>query len=383
MRLLLSCLLFVSLILSATLANSQEKHLPLPKRSGYTPVQKLNNDGVKALAKHHLAKAKQLFYQAYLIDPNDPFTLNNLGYAAELEGDMDRAQRYYDLAAVNTSEALVNRSTDKEVEGKVVAKVAGRAAQGTMQVNQLNRQAVQLLNHDRAPEADLVLQQALKLDPKNAFTLNNMGFAKEKEGELEEAIQFYMRASGTRSREPVVVTSNDDWRGKPISEIAQRNAEKTQHRLNDSRNDVEAQVARLNLRGVSAMNRNDRTTARQDFQKAYKLDPNYSFTINNMGFLAELDGDKETAQTYYKQAQAGDRARAKVGVATRTEAEGQPLRQVAEQSTALMSSTLDAQAEARRQSGVSLTLKTRDNKPVKEKPRAQPAPSPKPPDQKQ
>ena len=251
-----------------------------------------------------------------------------------------------------------------------------------MQINQLNRQAVQLLNHDRAPEADLMLQQALKIDPKNAFTLNNMGFAKEKEGELEEAIQFYRRAAGTRSRDPVVVTSNADWRGKPISEVAQRNWEKTYRHLAE-KSDVEAQVARLNLRGVSAMNRNDRKTAREDFLKAYKLDPSNSFTINNMGYLAELDGDKETAETYYRQAQSAERAKEKVGVATRAEAEGQPLRQVAEQSTVLIDSSLEAQAEAKRQSGAPLTLRTRDNKPVVQKPRAQPAPSPKPPEQKQ
>jgi Flp pilus assembly protein TadD len=368
MRSLLSCLVLFLSVLRAAPAESQEKHLPLPKRSDYTPVQQLNHEGVKALEKHNLSKAKRLFYKAYLIDPNDPFTLNNLGYAAELEGDLDRAQRYYDQAGTNASEAIVRTSTDKQAEGKVVAKVAGRAGQGNMQVNQLNRQAVQLLNHDRAPEADLVLQQALKIDPKNAFTLNNMGFAKEKEGELEEAIQFYTRAAGTRSLDPVVVTSNDDWRGKPIWEVANRNADKTRRHL-DEHNDVDGQVARLNLRGVSAMNRNDRKTARQDFLKAYKLDHSNSFTINNMGYLAELDGDKETAQTYYQQAQSAERAKAKVGVATRAEAEGQQLRQVAEQSTALMASTLGAQAEAKRQSGAPLTLKTRDNKPVAEKPK--------------
>ncbi|HMF89482.1 MAG TPA: hypothetical protein VKL40_02485 [Candidatus Angelobacter sp.] len=382
MRSLRPSLLLLLLFLSVLPVKSQEKHLPLPKRSGYTPVQRLNHDGVRALEKHDLSKAKQLFYKAFLIDPNDPFTLNNLGYAAELEGDLDRAQRYYDLAALNTSEALVYRSTDKEAEGKVVAKVAGRAGQGNMQVNQLNRQAVKMLSHDRAPEADLVLQQALKLEPKNPFTLNNMGFAKEKEGELEEAIQFYTRAAATRSREPVVVTSNNDWRGKAISDIAGRNAENTRRQLAKN-NDVEAQVARLNLRGVSAMNRNDRKTARQDFLNAYKLNPSYSFTINNMGFLAELDGDKETAQTYYRQAQSADRAKAKVGVATRADAEGQPLRQVAEQSTGLMTSTLEGQAEAKRQSGAPLTLKTRDNKAVVQKPRAQPKPTPTPPDHKQ
>jgi Flp pilus assembly protein TadD len=239
-----------------------------------------------------------------------------------------------------------------------------------------------MLSHDRAPEADLVLQQALKLDPKNPFTLNNMGFAKEKEGELEEAIQFYTRAAATRSRDLVVVTSNNDWRGKAISDIADRNAENTRRQLAKN-NDVEAQVARLNLRGVSAMNRNDRKTARQDFLNAYKLNPSYSFSINNMGYVAELDGDKETAQTYYRQAQSADRAKAKVGVATRADAEGQPLRQVADQSTTLMTSTLEAQAEAKRQTGAPLTLKIRDNKAVVQKPGAQPKPTPAPPDQKQ
>ena len=379
---LLFRLLLVSLCLGAVAATSQDKHLPLPKRSSYTPVQKLNHDGVKALEKHNLSKAKQLFYQAYLIDPNDPFTLNNLGYAAELEGDQDRAQRYYDQAAANTSEAIVMNATDKQAEGRAVGKIAGRAGEHAIQINQLNRQAVKMLDQDRASEADLLLQQALKIDPKDAFTLNNMGFAKEKEGELEEAIQFYTRAAATRSREPVVVTSNSDWRGKPISEVAEHNAEGTRRSLSKN-SDVNGQVARLNLRGVSAMNRNDRKTARQDFQNAYKLDPRYSFTINNMGFLAELDGDKETAQTYYQQAQSAERAKAKVGVATRAEAEGQPLRQVAEQSTALMTSTLEAQAEAKRRSGEPLTLKTRNKKAVAPKPKAQPSPSTKPPEERQ
>ncbi len=377
MRSLLSCL--AMLYMFAAPAASQEKHLPLPKRSSYTPVQQLNRDGVRALQRHDLSKAKRLFYKAYLIDPNDPFTLNNLGYAAELEGDLDRAQRYYDQAGTNTSEAIVDRATDKQTEGKVVAKVAGQTARGAMQVNQLNCEAVRLLNNDRAPEADLVLQRALKLDPKNPFTLNNMGFAKEKEGELEEAIQNYTRAAATRSKEPVVVTSNNDWRGKPIWEVADRNAEETRRHLAKN-NDVAGQVARLNLRGVSAMNRNDRKLARQDFQKAYRLDPSNSFTINNMGFLAELDGDKETAQTYYRQAQSAERAKAKVGVATRAEAEGHELRQVAEQSTSLVSASLEAQAEAKRQSGAPLTLKTRNNRPVVEKPRAKPTPSPQPPE---
>jgi len=358
-------LLAFFLLSTAMQAGAQEIRIPLPKKSKYTPVQALNRDGVAALKKHDISKAKRLFYKAYLIDPNDPFTLNNLGYVAELEGNLDRAQRYYDQAQANTSEAVIDRSTSQDVQGKTVAKIAGHTAEGPLKVNQLNSEALGLLRQDLAPEADVVLQQALKVDPNNPFTLNNLGFAKEKEGELEDAIRFYDRAAATGSREPIVIAFNKDWRGKPISEVAQRNAEASRKEMGKEQ-DLQARVARLNLRGVSAMNRNDRQEARRNFQQAYKLDPNNSFTINNMGYLAELEGDKETAQSYYDQARRAKRASSKIVVSTRPEVEGRPVGQVAEQSTALVESSFAAQAESRRRSGAAPALRTRDNRIVVE-----------------
>src|SRR5580765_848740 len=262
------CLLAVSLFYGGVGASAQQLRIPLPKKSKYTPVQQLNRDGVAALKKHDIGKAKQLFYKAYLIDPNDPFTLNNLGYVSELEGNLERAQRYYDQAQANTSEAVIDRSTEEQVQGKTVASVAGHTAEGPMKVNELNSQALGLLNADRAPEADVVLQQALKIEPNHPFTLNNMGFAKEKEGELEEAIRYYDRSTATGSREPIVIAFNTSWRGKPISEVAARNASSSRKELSKSQ-DVQDRVARLNLRGVSAMNRNDPQVARENFQQAY------------------------------------------------------------------------------------------------------------------
>ena len=154
------CSLFRSLLVALILclaagATAQQIRIPLPKKSKYTPVQQLNRDGVQALKNHNIDKAKRLFYKAYLIDPNDPFTLNNLGYVSELEGDLDRAQRYYDQAKANTSDAVVDKATTQQVEGKAVAKVAGDVAGQAVTVNQLNNEAVRLLNNDRAPEADL------------------------------------------------------------------------------------------------------------------------------------------------------------------------------------------------------------------------------------
>src|SRR5579884_1441833 len=365
LSLLALCLVAFFMCCAAPNVVAQQVRLPLPKKSKYTPVQALNRDGVAALKKHEIEKAKRLFYKAYLIDPNDPFTLNNLGYVAELEGSLDRAQRYYDQARANTSEAVIDKSTADEVQGKTVAAIAGHTAEGPMKVNELNSEALGFLNRDRAPEADVVLQQALKIAPNDPFTLNNMGFAKEKEGELEQAIQYYDRSAATGSREPIVIAFNKSWRGKPISEVAETNAANSRKELSRSQG-VEDRVARLNLRGVSAMNRNDRKTARENFEQAYKLDPHNSFTINNMGYLAELEGDKETAESFYAQAQQAKRGNEKIVVSTRPEVEGEPIKLVAEQSTTLVESTFAARAEARRREGGAPALRTRDNRIVVE-----------------
>jgi Flp pilus assembly protein TadD len=362
------CLFFLALIAVQTM-NGEEHQLriPLPKKSKYTPVQQLNRDGVEALKKHNVDRAKRLFYRAYLIDPDDPFTLNNLGYVSEMEGDMNRAQRFYDQAQVNNSQALVEKSTVKEVEGKTVATVAGRTAEGPLRVNALNSEALDLLKKDRAPEADLFLQQALKLEPNNPFTLNNLGFAKEKEGELEQAVKYYNQAASTGSRDPVVIAINSDWRGKAISEIAARNAEKATQELSKSGN-TQDRVARLNLRGVSAMNRNERRTAREYFQQAYKLDANNAFALNNMGYLAEMEGDRETAQEFYERAREAERAGARVAVSTRPEAEGRSLDQVAQQSDSLVETKMQSDLEAKRRQAAPPALHTRDNRIVVDNP---------------
>jgi Flp pilus assembly protein TadD len=349
------------LLLLSSAALAQELRISIPKRSKATPVQQLNRDGVKAVEAHNYDKAKKLFYKAYLLDPNDPFTLNNLGYMAELDGDLDRAQRYYGLAADLSSDAVVDKATNDVVEGKPVAEVAGNAQDRNMQVNRLNIEAMSLLNKDRAPEADLVLQKALKVDGKNAFTLNNMGFAKEKEGELQQALSYYTAAAATRSQERVVVSSNSDWRGKPIAEIADRNAKKVRKDLQELNGNVDRQVALLNLRGVSALNRNDPEEARKLFEQAYKLDPQNAFAVNNMGYIAELSGDRETAEFYYAKAREAEHADSTVRLATRKEAEGQKLGAVALESDNKVQSSMAATVEARRASGQPVELRRRDN----------------------
>jgi Flp pilus assembly protein TadD len=353
---------------------AKDVRLSLPKKTKPTPVQKLNQEGVKEVEKHNYKKAKELFYKAYLIDPNDPFTLNNLGYIAELDGQVDRAQRYYALAAEQNSDAVVYKSTEKDAVGKAVDMVAGNAADNQMQINRANLYAISLLQKDRAPEADLALQKALQLDPNNPFTLNNLGYAREKEGEREDAYKFYTQAAQTHSDTPIVVTVRKQWRGKGIGEIAQRNADSVR-KLMESERDVPAQVARLNTRGVSAINRNDFALAKKYFEQAYQLDPKNAFALNNMGYLAEAEGDRETANFYYGKAQAADQASRRVAYASRKDVEGEKLAAVASDSDASVTRAMEEAAETRRRQGGPVVLLNRDNTPVVE-PLVPPKPEP-------
>jgi Flp pilus assembly protein TadD len=364
-----------ALLLGAFLATAAagDVRISIPKRTKPTPVQKLNQEGVKAVEKHAYKKAKALFYKAYLIDPNDPFTLNNLGYIAELEGQADRAQRYYALAQDQASDAVVYKSTERAAIGKPVGKIAGDAADAKMQINHINVNAMNLLQKERAPEADLALQKALKLDPTNPFTLNNLGYTKEEEGELEEAYEYYTQAANQHSTTPIVVTARPQWRGKGISDIAAQNAEQVRNVMSHEQ-DLGAQVARLNTRGVAAINRNDYKLARQYFERAYKLDPGNAFALNNMGYLSEMDGDRETADYYYTKAREADQSSMRVAYATRKDVEGMKLAAVAGDSDGAVIKATEEAAAARRAQGGPVVLRYRNNQPVVE-----PATPPKPP----
>lgn len=363
------------LIVLALGATAGDLHIKIPKRTKPTPVQTLNQDGVKALNKHDLAHARRDFYRAYLIDPDDPFTLNNLGYLAELDGEIDKAQKFYDLAAANTSDATVAMSSNSELQGKVVSQVAGNAVSAPMQVNRLNVAAMGLMNKDRAPEAEITLRRALTLDAKNPFTLNNMGYALEKEGELEQAISFYTSAAASGSTEKVVVAYDRSWRGRSISEIAARNAVAARREL-AGEGSSEARVARLNLRGVSALNRNQTAQARKYFLEAYRLDPGNAFSLNNMGYISEAEGDRESADYYYAKARDAYHSNSRVTLASRKTAQGMRLSLVADESQQAVTAAQERQLAVLRASGAPpLPLRTRDRAAVRE-PVTPPAPEP-------
>ncbi len=361
--------------------------ITLPKRSNPTPVQRLNQKGVDAVRSHNYDRAEALFYKAYLLDPDDPFTLNNLGYVSEMQGQVDRAQSFYALAGKQPTDAVIYRASSdggnaKKLENRSVNEALNISPQA-LHVNHDNVEAVRLLSQGRAPEVDLLLQQTLMRDPRNIFTLNNMGVAKELEGESDDALKYYDAAAAVQSDAAALVTLSNSWRGKPVNEMAAQNARNLRRRL-ESRNAAEIKLAELNLRGVSAVNRNDLTTAQQDFRAAYALDPNNAFAINNIGYLSEMQGDQETAQFFYDRAKTGVGVNAPVGLATRRSAEGSKLLQVASANDAKVEAKTAEERDVLRQRHEPIVLRRRDNTLVDESaatpsPAGASAPSPDPP----
>jgi Flp pilus assembly protein TadD len=342
-----------------------ELKINLPRHSELTPVQRLNREGVESVRKHQYDKAATDFYKAYLFDPDDPFTLYNLGYISEVQGQLDRAQKFYAMAAAQADDARIDLADSPQLRGKPMREAVTNLRDVPMQVNRQNFEAIRMLAEGRTFEAEQALQKALSMDPRNAFTLNNMGVAKEGEGDLEGALKYYTEAANLHSSDPVVVTLNAASRGKPVSEMAAESAKKLRQRMQES-NTAEAQAAMLTLRGVSALNRNDWHTASQDFLRAYSLDPNSAFAINNLGYMSEMDGDLETAEFFYDKAQKGEGSSSTVGIASRRSADGMKLFAVADQSDQKVEEKMEMDDAAKRKLNGPIELKRRDGKPVDE-----------------
>lgn len=357
--------LLCCLLAFLAVACAGDLRIDIPKRTRPTPVQKLNQEGVKAVNKHQIEKAEKLFYRAYLLDPDDPFTLNNLGYISELQGDVERAERYYELSAKQDpdSETVIAVSSVPALKGKKLAAVTGSFATREMQINRGNIEAMSLLKEGRIGEAEAVLKRTLELEPHSPFTLNNLGYTMEAEGNDNEALLYYTEAAGLRSTQSIVVAFDPRWRGKAISQVAENNLNALRRRI-EREQSVQDRVAQLSLQGVFALNHNEPQQAKTYFQQAYGLDPQNAFALNNMGYVAEMNGDQETAEDFYGSARQAANGRLRVTIANHAEMLGMPLNQVAADNAQNAEANLAAEREARRRESGPIVLRTRDNVPV-------------------
>jgi Flp pilus assembly protein TadD len=333
--------------LAAPRAHAGDIRIKIPRHSELTPVQKLNRDGVIAVLGHQYDKAEGLFYKAYLYDPADPFTLNNLGYVAELKGQIDRAQLFYKLAAEQGCGAIIALSDNKALRGKPMTEAIDTRDNGPMRVNRMNLQGLELLSEGHGFEAQKVLQQALEIDPQNPFTLNNLGVASETVGDYDAALKYYDQAAAMGSKEAVVITLKRTGRGEGVSQLAAQSAQNLRRRMRNT-DTTQVRATMLEMRGVFEVNENNLAAAKQDFLDAYRLDPSSAFTLNNLGYVSEIDGDLETAQFFYARARKAGDADVRVGLASQAFAQGQRLGLVADDNDQKVDGELQSYSEERR-----------------------------------
>lgn len=361
--------------LSVTAAAAKDHvTLNIPLRSRMSPVQRLNREGVEAVKKNQYEKAEALFYKAYLYDPADPFTLNNLGYVAELQGQLDRAHQYYELATEQGCDAPINLSSMNSLKGKPMSAAYDVLQNLPMRINRMNVDAMRLVAENRDFEAAGLLQDALRLDPRNPFTMNNLAVADEGLGDFDNALKYYSEVADLHSSEHVVVTADRGWRGKSISSMAEEGAKRLKHRM-DLMPPAELEAAKYNVRGVYEENANQWDAARQDFLRAYSLDPNNAFSLNNRGYVAEMDGDLESAQFFYEKAWKANDAQARVGMATNRFADGQRLITVATDSDSKVDQALGVYHQQRREENVPVELTPRGGAQTPPSPAQQNAPN--------
>ena len=365
--------LAMCLLAGANQGLASDLRIAIPQRSVSTPTQKLNRDGVAELKRGHREKAKRLFYRAYLLDPDDPFTLNNLGYVAELQGDADRALRYYALAARDQTNAVIDQSSEAGLKGKSLQEALLHVQNADQEVSKINEQAIVQLQQGHVFEAMNMLRSALPRHPQDPFLLNNLGYAMEAVGDLEGALRSYSAAASLHSTQPVVVTPRVKWRGRPVSEVAAENAAAITKQIARGEG-VQAATARLNLRGVAALNDNNPSAAREFFLQAYQRDAQNAFTLNNLGYVSELAGDRESAEMYYEAARSGRDANARVSYATRRDAEGRKIDTLADDNQTDVEATLKAVQEAKRRARRPIELKRRDGSSVSSDQDATPVP---------
>ena len=109
-----------------------------------------------------------------------------------------------------------------------------------------------------------------------------------------------------------------------------------------------------------------------------RLGPDNAFSLNNQGYLAEMKGDLESAEDFYRQAREAGGAGDRIGIATNPSAEGKKLTSVADQSEGQVSTAIDAVSEAKHRNPAPIQLKRRDGSLVDSTPQPAEPTSPQP-----
>ena len=169
-------------------------------------VNRMNVDAMDLLSRDRGFEAVALLRETSALDPQNPFTLNNLGVAEETIGDYSSALKYYTAAAeshssepvVVTLGSFMERKI-REPHGRGERETAGRAAAERSTPPRNSPSCLTFAEYSRpirmiGSQREQDFLRAYSLDPASAFSLNNRGYVAERDGDLEIGQFFYEKA---------------------------------------------------------------------------------------------------------------------------------------------------------------------------------------------
>jgi hypothetical protein len=120
---------------------------------------RLNVEGVSALNHNESGKAENYFRQAYQLDPQSAFSLNNMGFLSEVLGDPETAADFYSRARIgvgagNPVSVASRHSMVGEAVGQVAAtntEAAEAGLQAIAEAKRRNRTPIVLRRRDNTP----------------------------------------------------------------------------------------------------------------------------------------------------------------------------------------------------------------------------------------
>jgi len=91
------------------------------------------------------------------------------------------------------------------------------------------------LLENKNSEARQYFEESLTIDAENPYTLLNIGVIAEREGQYQQALQYYQRVIGTGTEATAIEASDPEKEGLPLVQIARENIQRLRQRV-DSKN---------------------------------------------------------------------------------------------------------------------------------------------------
>ena len=257
----------------------------------------LNNIGAMYLKLGESEKADSMFEQALSIDPGFVPAMMNRGLVYERERGDDEVRQYWmRVLGIDVDQMIEQKKPAAEiiVEAEMGDDIWAKAAEQVEHRKKiLNNMAALYLKTGDLVKAEEFLQEALDIDPGYGPAALNLGLVYERNKSEEESRAYWQKVLEI-DVDSIIKTV------KPADVVIAETGEETLgwvEAIDDStrRNEL------LNNIGALYLATGDLEKAREFFEEALRVDPEFMPARMNLGLVIERASGQETARDYWRE----------------------------------------------------------------------------------